>query len=407
MILHTIRLVIGRELRAARKPFLITTTILLAVTAVGMAIMTLVQNNDSGDGSITYGLGLVGEVPAGLADEVRVRLPEGHRLATEYFGSVEDAEEALRDGDPSAVVVGDDTVLWGPWMPFAMAESLADALRTLKARELGADLGLTAEEVASLLNPELEFRTIEPRDEGSEADEVASAITVIVMFAAIIAYGQWIGYSVADEKGSRVVELILGAVPPRQLLTGKLLAVGSMGLAQMGMVGALVVGYGKVANLVNLPDFTLGLVPWMLVWFLLGFGLYGAIYAAGGSLVSDTHQASSTLGLLNILPILGYILGLLSFAQGTDTTLLRTFSLLPPWAPMTMPGRIARGWAAPWEIALSVVLMFLAIYGVIWIAGRVYLGGVARATSKLGWREAFRTGRDLRAGRAGQQPPPT
>jgi ABC-2 type transport system permease protein len=149
------------------------------------------------------------------------------------------------------------------------------------------------------------------------------------------------------------------------------------------------------ANLVNLPDFTLGLVPWMLVWFLLGFAFYGAIYAAGGSLVDDTHEASSTLGVLNIVPIAGYAFGVVAFAQGTDTTLLRVFSLIPMWTPMTMPGRIARGWATTWEVALSIVVMLLATYGVIWIAGRVYLGGVARATSKLGWRDAFRTGRDL------------
>lgn len=398
MTLRTIRLVIGRELRAARKPFLITTAILLTVAAVGMAIMTLVQNNDSGDDSITYGLGMVGAVPTQLAEEVRARLPEGHSLSTKRYGSVGDAEEALRDGNLAAVVVGDDTVLWSPWMSFTMAESLTASLRSLKARELGEDLGLSSDEVGALLNPELEFRTVQPREEGSQADEAASAITVILMFAAIIAYGQWIGYSVADEKGSRVVELILGAVPPRQLLTGKLLAVGSMGLAQITMLGSVVVGYGAAANLVNLPDFTPSLLPWMLLWFLLGFAFYGAIYAAGGSLVDDTHQASSTLGALNILPIVGYMIGLIAFSQGSDTTLLRALSLIPVWAPMTMPGRIARGWAAPWDVTLSVLLMLVAIYGTIWIAGRVYLGGVARATSKVGWREAFRTGRDLGEG---------
>ena len=395
MTLRTIRLVIGRELRAARKPFLISTAILLTVAAVGMVIMTFVQSNDSGDDSITYGLGMVGAVPTQLADEVRSRLPEGDSLVTRHFGSVEDAEQALRDGDVAAAVVGDDTVLWTPWMSFAMAEGLADALRTLKAREQGADLGLTSDQVGALLNPELEFRTIEPRDNGTEADEAASAIAVIVMFAAIVAYGQWIGYSVADEKGSRVVELILGAVPPRQLLTGKLVAVGSMGLAQMTALGSLVVGYGLAADLVNMPDLTLGLVLWMLVWFLLGFAFYGAIYAAGGSLVSDTHEASSTLGVLNIVPIVGYVLGIIAFSQGTDTALLRTFSLVPLWAPMTMPGRIARGWAAPWEVGVSIMLMLVTIYAIIRMAGWVYQGGVARATSKLGWRDAFHTGRDL------------
>jgi ABC-2 type transport system permease protein len=399
VILRTIGLVMRRELRAARKPLLISTVILLVVAGIALTIMTIVENNDSDDDSVTYGLGMVGAVPVQLPGEIRVRLPEGHGLATRRFSSIETAEEALRDGDVGVVVVGDATVLWGSWVSVTMAESLVDSLQALKARDQAEDLGVTSEELEALLDPQLEFRSVARRDDGSEADEAASAIAVIVMFTAILAYGQWIGYSVADEKGSRVVELILGAVPPHHLLTGKLLAVGSMGLTQMTLVGSLVVGYGLAADLVNMPDLALGLVLWMLVWFLLGYGFYGAVYAAGGSLVSDTHEASSTLGVLNILPIVGYVFGIIAFSQGTDTGLLRTFSLIPLWAPMTMPGRIARGWATPWEVGLSVALMLLAIYGVIRMAGFVYRGGVARASSKLGWREAFRAGRDLGADR--------
>lgn len=81
--------------------------------------------------------------------------------------------------------------------------------------------------------------------------------------------------------------------------------------------------------------------------------------------------------------------------QGTDAALLRSFSLIPLWAPMTMPGRTARGWAAPWEVGVSIVLMLVTIYAIIRMAGWVHQGGVARATSKLGWRDAFHTGRDL------------
>jgi ABC-type Na+ efflux pump permease subunit len=63
---------------------------------------------------------------------------------------------------------------------------------------------------------------------------------------------------------------------------------------------------------------------------------------------------------------------------------------------MLMPGRIARGWAENWEIAVALGIMIVAGLAMIRLAGRIYVGGVARATSKLGWREAFRTGADLR-----------
>lgn len=394
--MRTIGLVIRRELRAARKPFWISTLILLVVTGGALAVITVVERNDSTDSdSVTHGLGMVRGAPVQLLGELRSRLPEGHYPNTAWFATVEDAEEALREGKVEAVVVGEDTIVWGPWVSGVMAERLVDSLQALKAYDKGADLGLTPAEVDALLDPQLEFRNVEPLDDGTEAEQAAGAIAVIVMFGAIIAYGQWIGYSVADEKGSRVVELILGAVAPHHLLTGKLIAIGSMGIFQMTLVGSLIVGYGITADLVNLPDLAFGLVVWMVAWFLLGFAFYGSIYAAGGSLVSDTHEASSTLGALNILPIVGYIFGVIAFSRGTDTALLRTFSLVPLWAPMTMPGRIARGWAAPWEVGLSVTLMLLSIYAVIRIAGWVYRGGVARASSKLSWREAFRAGRDL------------
>lgn len=396
MIMRTIGLVIRREWRAARKPFWISTLILLLVAGAALAVITVVERNDSNSNdSVTHGLGMVRGAPVQLLGELRSRLPEGHYPNTAWFATVEDAEQALREGNVEVVVVGDDIVMWGPWVSGVMAESVVDSLQALKAYDKAADLGLTSAEVDALLDPQLEFRTVEPLEDSTEAEEAAGAIAVIVMFGAIIAYGQWIGYSVADEKGSRVVELILGAVPPHHLLTGKLIAIGSMGIAQMTLVGSLIVGYGITADLVNLPDLAFGLVLGMVAWFFLGFAFYGSLYAAGGSLVSDTHEASSTLGGLNILPAIGYIFGVIAFSQGTDTALLRTFSLVPLWAPMTMPGRIARGWAAPWEVAVSAAVMLLSIYAVIRIAGWVYRGGVARASSKLSWREAFRAGRDL------------
>jgi ABC-2 type transport system ATP-binding protein len=74
---------------------------------------------------------------------------------------------------------------------------------------------------------------------------------------------------------------------------------------------------------------------------------------------------------------------------------LRVLSLLPPWSPLVMPGRIARGWAEPWEVALSLALMIVVAYGMVRLAGRIYLGGVTQATRSVGWREALRAGRDL------------
>ena len=400
MTWRTIALVMRREWKAARKPFLVSTTIILTVVGLGLAAVTWAQRNEPvRETWDVYGIGVVGATPIGLKSEIRTWLPERSDVETKYFVDLERAEQELSEGKVSAVVVEGETVLWSPYARGPIVDSLVQALRTIELRERAAELELSSADVEWMLEDHLTFRTVEAAEDLSKAEEAASAIAVIVMFTAIIAYGQWIGYSVAEEKGSRVVELILGAVPPHHLLSGKLIAVGSMGLAQMTLVGSLVVGYSIAADLVNIPDVATGLVVWMLVWFFLGYAFYGSLYAAGGSLAADTHEASSTLTVLNLVPIFGYVFGLITFSQGSDTFLLRLSSLIPLWAPMTMPGRIARGWATPPEVAVSILLMVLAIYGVIRFAGWVYRGGVARAGSKLRWSEALRTGRDLRTSR--------
>jgi ABC-2 type transport system permease protein len=215
------------------------------------------------------------------------------------------------------------------------------------------------------------------------------------MFMAILAYGQWIGYAVVEEKANRVVEVLLGAIRPHHLMTAKVAAVGLLGLIQITAIGTLALSIGLVGDQLELPAASATTVLWVIVWFLLGYAFYGSLYAAGGSLASNSQEAGSVMGPMSILVGIGYVVGLISMQAGIDTLLIRVTSLIPFWAPLIMPGRIARGWAESWEVALALGIMILAGLIMIRIAGRIYVGGVARATSRVGWREAFRTGSDL------------
>ena len=86
------------------------------------------------------------------------------------------------------------------------------------------------------------------------------------------------------------------------------------------------------------------------------------------------------------------------FGEGFDTLWLQVISFIPFRSPLVLPGRMVRGWAEPWEVVAALAIMAVAIYGMLRLAGWIYTGGVARATQKLGWREAFRAGRELRSG---------
>jgi ABC-2 type transport system permease protein len=339
---------------------------------------------------------MVDNPPAAIHSDLIELLSPDTTVSTVPFPSVTEAEAALIDRSIDALIIGEEEVVWGPSTPNGLANAVWLAVSNQQVRRNADSFGLTPAETRRLIYPEFETRAIQSPEEGSVADEVLSALSVILMFMAIIAYGQWIGYAVVEEKANRVVEVLLGAIRPHHLMTAKVVAVGLLGLTQIAAVGTLALTIGLAGDQLELPAASATTVLWVIVWFLLGYAFYGSLYAAGGSLASNSQEAGSVMGPMSILVGIGYVLGLISMQGGIDTLLLRITSFIPFWAPLVMPGRIARGWAEGWEVALSVGIMILAGLVMIRVAGRIYVGGVARATSKVGWREAFRTGADLR-----------
>jgi ABC-2 type transport system permease protein len=394
----TLRLIIGREVRAWRKPFVISTAAIFVLVGAGLSAVVVFGGADD---TVVHRVGLVGETPAGFAADVEQLLPDDESIEVVGFDSEADGERAVRDVEVDVVVVGNSLVLTGPGTSGSLADAVGQTLVLAQAGDRAAELGLSPADVIALLTPDLEFREAsgEP-DDGDETDEVVSIVATIILFMAILAYGQWIGYAVVEEKANRVVELLLGAVRPHHLMGAKVVSIGALGLSQVAVIGVMVVGFGLASERFGVPSVRLSTVAWVLVWFLLGYAFYGTLYAAAGSLASNNQEAGSALGPLSLLLVVGYMAGMISFGEGVgDNTVLRVMSFLPLWSPLTMPGRTVRGWAQPWEVTASLLIMGAAIYGMIRLAGWIYAGGVARATAKLGWGEALRAGRDLRSAR--------
>ncbi len=391
-----IKTIIGREYRAWKKPFLISSAVILLVIGVGLVVAAVVQSNE---GPPSFAIATVGETPAGFGESVSEFLPDDATLDIEQFATGAAAEEAVKIGDFQVAVVDDTTVIWGTGVTDGLSDGVVQTLVLAQVRRRAADLGISPGDAERLLQPKFVFRDADPgaNDESSKADEAASVFATIIMFAAILAYGQWIGYAVVEEKANRVVEVLLGAIRPHQLMGAKVWSIGSLGLAQMAGIGALLLTVGFATDKVTLPDARGITVFWVLIWFFLGYAFYGSLYAAAGSLASNNQEAGSTMGPIAIVIGFGYVVGIASFGEGLDTTFLQIMSFIPIWAPLIAPGRVVRGWAAPWEVALSLAIMVAATYTMLRLAGWIYTGGVARATQKLGWREALRAGRELRS----------
>ena len=193
---------------------------------------------------------------------------------------------------------------------------------------------------------------------------------------------------VAEEKSSRVAEVVLGAMRPRYLLLGKAISIGLIGLFEVLLTGALVLVVGGRLDTIELPAATGGAIAIVVLWFLLGFGFYATVYAAAGSLVARHQNAANAAGPINIVVMIGYFIGIVSSSEG-ENAVLRIASLTPPLAPTTMPLRMIQGNVEVWEVVVSIGLLVLAAYGMILVAERVYSGGLLMS-GKTRLREAFR-----------------
>jgi ABC-2 type transport system permease protein len=202
-------------------------------------------------------------------------------------------------------------------------------------------------------------------------------------------YGSAVASGVAQEKTSRTAEILLSAMRPRQLLTGKVLGIGLCGLVQL----AVPVAAGAIANGIvhsaHIPSTIWLLLPASLLWFVLGFALYGFAFAAAGAIVARQEEVQFVTAPLAFPLLAGYLLAY-AVIGSPHAAWVRVLSFLPPLAPSLMSARIALGGVAWWETPLSVLLTLAAIVVTVRVAGRIYSSALVRGGARLSWGAALR-----------------
>jgi ABC-2 type transport system permease protein len=208
-----------------------------------------------------------------------------------------------------------------------------------------------------------------------------STVLLMAIYTAVFMWGQALMNSVIEEKTNRVVEVMVSSVSPDTLLGGKLLGVGAAGLTQfmawtltMGLVG-LYVGSGAIAGGAGVPEVGLGVLAGFVAFFLLGFFLYGSLYAAVGASVNSMQEAQNL-----VLPMLSPVIMAMMFfplvLRSPDSTASVVLSLIPLFAPLLMFLRMTVLMPPAWQVALSIGLTLLTIWGVVWTASRIYRVGI-------------------------------
>ncbi len=224
---------------------------------------------------------------------------------------------------------------------------------------------------------------------------------------AILTYGNWVAQSVAEEKSGRVMELLITAATPRQLLTGKVVGAGAAGLSQyLVIVVAAVIGLvanGPVSQALgvsgDLPFSLPSLDPVTLlafgVFFLLGFTLYSTLYAAAGSMVSRIEDVQQAVGPLIFLAMGGYFASFTAL-NDPDAGWVAILSIVPFFSPYLMPARMLLTSVPALEVLLALLLLLVTLAAAIWLASRVYSAGVLMYGQRVGIRTIWRATRVAR-----------
>jgi ABC-2 type transport system permease protein len=230
----------------------------------------------------------------------------------------------------------------------------------------------------------------------------------ILIFMLIVLYGNWIAMSVVEEKSSRVMEVILNAATPFQLLSGKVLGVGAVALTQYGAILAAgitaLLAQGRIASLVlgdagadvALPaGLTIGMLLLLGVFGVLGFLLYGVLYAAAGSLVSRQEDVQAAVMPLALVSTAAYLIAVYSSTGLLDIrgSWMAVLALIPFVSPFLMLSRVTAGVASVPEVVLAIALLVVSIAVAMWIAGRIYSAGVLLYGQRPDLRSIWRMAR--------------
>lgn len=408
---HNVWAVIRREyLQRVRSKWFIIVTLAAPILMIGMIVVPafITARGDQADRNILVVDGsnvlyerLVSDLEAG-----------GYTVAEERWtvDVITDLRRQASDGDIGGFLVLDELTLeTGEAVMYTndrpstirrvmLRSAIVRAALEYRLEEQGLDAG------AMLAGGELRVEMLV--EEGSDMDDpqfLVAYMGTLFLYMVILIYAVSVMRATLEEKTTRMVEVIISSMKPWHLMLGKIVGVGAVSLTQMAVwlcMGVFVVGAGvpmliaarpELASLENVVQVLPGLALLLLFvgFFLFGFFMYSGLYAAVGAMCSteeEAQQAQFPVMMFLIVPILFVMQAI----QDPLAPLVTGLSLFPLFTPVLMWARVAGGGVPGWQVGLSFVLMGATVFGVAWVAGRIYKVGILMAGKRPSLPELWR-----------------
>ena len=244
--------------------------------------------------------------------------------------------------------------------------------------------GLSAEQASAVMNVGIESNTVTLGK--NQADNfLYTYIMIFALYMVILLYGQMVATNVATEKSSRAMELLVTSARPTSMMFGKVIASCTAGFAQLLIVFGTAIfcfninksEWGDMPMIASIFDMPIWLLGYMLVFFVLGFLIYAFLFGAIGSTASKLEDINTSSLPLTFMFVIAFIVVMFSMSSGAvDNSAMLICSYVPFTSPMAMFTRIAMSSVAWYEIAISISILIVSVFGIGVISAKIYRAGV-------------------------------
>ena len=391
---RSIALVARREiLERGRSRGFILSVLFTTTLVVGSIVVPAIFLNDDKPTPV----GVVQPAPAALEPAIAAAATQFDRkIDVRTYPDAASAAAALEDGTVAAVVTvppdlsGPGAIQVKDRPDQGLTQLLASAVIGVRTQSVMDASGVDPAALTAAAQPPAQS-ALHPQTDADQAKFIVANIGAVLILVGIFSFGFTVLTGVVEEKQSRVVEVVLATVRPRDLLMGKVLGIGILGLVQLlvFVVAALVTA--SLVSGITLPATTPGAIGLLALWFILGYTLYSTALGFLGALASRMEEASNASTPVTMIAMISYFVAIIGVVNDPSGIVATVATFLPPSAPFVVPLRAAFDAISPAEIVVSVLITLAGIWVLFSIGARVYAGAVLQTGGRIKLRDAWRS----------------
>ena len=379
--------------KARTKSFIITTIIVAAAFFLLANLPNIIESfGDDEEGQVLHVIDESGELTPQLQAQLEQSQSDIQAMPTEM--SEEELQQGITEGTiESYLVIEEGETLTALYVSESANEigagsDVENAVQAIQTARTAERLGLSGAEVGELFMP-AEFEREAVSDSSKTEEELSQArglvyVLILLIYVAVIYYPNMIAMEVANEKSSRVMEILISSVSPVKHMFAKIAGIGTLGIVQMMIFG--IAGYfafntsgSDMAegffSVMGFSEIKVSTFLFAVLFFLLGYFLYAVLAALLGSLVSRTEDVQQLMLPMMFLIIISSFIAFSGIGM-PEANYVTISSFIPFFAPLVMFLRVGMLDIPLWEPLLSIAIMLLTIGVLGWFGARVYRGGV-------------------------------